>query len=60
MFIELIVLNGRKVLINTDNVTAVHRSCNGNAEVWSIGDTEDSRGILVQESYEVVKSLINK
>jgi len=60
MFIELTTLNGGKVLINTDNVTAVCTNYKGNIEVWSVGDTDEFRGMEVQESYEKVKFLINK
>ena len=64
MFIELTALDGDKVLVNTDNITVICKSYNGdtgawNTQVWSVGDTEDLRGIIVQESYEEVKSLIN-
>jgi len=60
MFIELTTFNGGKVLINTDNVTAICKNYKGVIEVWSVGDTEESRGMEVQESYEKVKFLINK
>jgi len=66
MFIELTALDGRKVLINTYNVTAISKSYNGPtgvrnkcAEIWSVGDTGDSGGMIVQELYEEVRYLIH-